>query len=200
MAPNLIHSSTLKVIAPSSMPPQRIFSINFQRKRSVSPDRAMANKRRTMLPSPHGPPLLPGLLPRPRRDRARRRGDSRDPVRGGGAGAGNPARGPMGGGDRRVPDGVEGARQAARRRGGSRRRPPPEQRRSSGGKARITVWPTPRPWRAGETRECASVKPNSITDRGFHKDLGICELRLNGVHRILGVKPNSGHVGAVRLG
>ena len=47
-------------------------------------------------PSPHGPPLLPGLLPRPRRDRARRRSNRGIAVRGGGAGAGNLARGHLG--------------------------------------------------------------------------------------------------------
>src|ERR1019366_3949820 len=55
-----------------------------------------------------------GSLSRPRRHRARGRGDRRIPLRGGGAGAGNPARGHVGRGDRRGPDGVEGARQTAR--------------------------------------------------------------------------------------
>jgi len=56
------------------------------------------------------------LLSRPRRCRARCGGDRRVALRGRGAGAGHPARGPVGRGDRRGVDGVTGARQTARRR------------------------------------------------------------------------------------
>lgn len=41
------------------------------------------------------------------------------------------------------------------------------------------------------------VKPNSIPPAVFHKDLESVSCRLNGAHRMLGVKPHCGHVGAV---